>query len=531
MGLQRANNAESGARGASETGGDQLMAKDPDLADSSSSIGGGLRVVVAGCGITGLATAHSLLQQNRVKIATIDLIDPRSRPGGVIESFRSGGFTLEAAAQGVLASREAFSALVDELNLERSLLATPPGLRRYLIRGNRAIAIRPLPFAWVMSGLLSLRGLMSFLLEPFRPRSLKAVHETLVEFCSRRFGSEWAHNFMVPLATGIWAGGAGRILARHALPRLVEWELKTGSVVRGALAAAIRTAWSRPRKTRRKGLLTFETGMGFLPEELARHIARLADETGTLLKFHYSESIQSAHREPDASAQKLANFDRPWRIETNRGKRLEADLFFNTTPPWSSTIAWNWGAFGEERWASIAAQPTHSVAVVGLGGHDTQNPAHGFGALAGEDSSGLLGVLYVHSIAPRHAPSGHFLYRLMLGGDRCPEMATWTEERCISRARTELIRLGLVSPSATFTFEKVFRWQNAIPLADSGQDARLQALGELETASGGLFFAGNYLKGVGVDDCLVSAQEAVQRAVHYAQRQTVAAPDTSRSGP
>jgi oxygen-dependent protoporphyrinogen oxidase len=492
-----------------------------DLPSSQSS---GLRAVITGCGVSGLATALFLLQRNDLPLQAIDLIDPRPHRGGVITSVQVNGFTLEAAAQGVLASREAFSSLVDTLDLNSSIVASPGGLRRYLIRNTHLVAIKPFPLAWVSAGLLSFGGLLSFLMEPLRRRSLSAVHETLFAFCSRRFGAEWAKNFMIPLATGIWAGGANRILARHAFPRLVEWELRYGSVVRGALASAWRRAvngghkrsQTTPERVKKKGLLTFTNGMSTIIEHLEARIQKLADERGISLAFHYEDAaaiIRHTPQDPLAEAGSRSC----WQIQTRKGREIHSDLLFNTAPPWSSQIQWNWERFGEERWNVLMDQPTHSVVVVGLGGTDTLTPAQGFGALAPEDSDGLLGVLYVHSITPGHAPPGAFLYRLMLGGDRCPEMATWTEAQCLTRARAELIRLGLISPAAHVSFEKVFRWQNVIPLADADQDARMRASQELETAYGGLYFAGNYLKGVGVDDCIVSAREAVERCAHLTQ--------------
>jgi oxygen-dependent protoporphyrinogen oxidase len=131
--------------------------------------------------------------------------------------------------------------------------------------------------------------------------------------------------------------------------------------------------------------------------------------------------------------------------------------------------------------------------------------------LAPENSQNLLGVIFVHSVVPEHAPPGHFLYRLMLGGDRDPAFVERSNQDCITCAKQHLLELGLITSAASFQFERVFKWPAFIPLQDETQDDRLLAISELESAFPGLVFAGNYLTGVGVHDCLVAAEASVQR--------------------
>jgi oxygen-dependent protoporphyrinogen oxidase len=167
--------------------------------------------------------------------------------------------------------------------------------------------------------------------------------------------------------------------------------------------------------------------------------------------------------------------------------------------------------FLQQRLALLRKTTAHGLVVVGLGGSDTIPPKQGFGALAPENSQNLLGVIFVHSVVPEHAPSGHFLYRLMLGGDRDPRFVERSNQDCIGCAKQHLRDLGLVTDQAEFHFERIFKWPAFIPLQDETQDARLLAISELEHAFPGLVFAGNYLTGVGVHDCLVAAEASVQR--------------------
>lgn len=523
-----------------------------------------LDVAVVGAGVSGLATVIALCGDPLLKqrIRSITLIDRQANIGGVLCHKRERGYLMEGAAQGVLASRTRFVHLSEQAGLVPRLLASKPRLDRFLVlkkdRGYGIAAIKPSPVAIVRQGILSAWGLVRLLGEFFVPRQTLAVQETLYAFVRRRFGQEAAERLVVPLATGIWAGGAQVLLARHVMPRLVDMEARWGSVLRGAVAGLLgqlrrrmvegKKATGTALAPRLKGLLSFDGGMTTFAQGLHAHALHCAELDGIRFETRLGLEVQSwtvlSKADPFAARFEL-RLVRPPRATGSQGQSLApgetlgTHAFFSSVPLWRDALSFDppkktnttvhpsssapdpslsatpidaeRDAWAAQRFEILRNAPTHGLVVVGIGGTDTKPPPQGFGALAPGSSPDLLGVLYVHSIFPQHAPPGHFLYRVLLGGDRDPSCVTRHETWLTERAKEWLVQLGLLTPDAHVEATAVFKWPSVIPLQDVGQDARLQAMGELERLFPGLFFVGNYRTGVGVYDCLLSAEDGVRR--------------------
>jgi oxygen-dependent protoporphyrinogen oxidase len=493
-------------------------------------------IAILGAGVSGLAAAIALLRhpQLSAQLRSITIFDKQHRVGGALGHSTQDGYLVEAAAQGVLASRKSFMSLLETTGLDSKALTGHPALQRFLIleKGPRKIvAISANPVALVASGLLTLWGLFRTLCEPFVSRAQPNAKETLFQFVERRFGHNAAMRFIVPLATGIWGGGARRLLVRHVFPRLVELEQQSSSVIIGMIAFMFRNRRNKTRGPR--GLVTFAAGMESFPLALHKLAMDLAEKADVELNMRLGTEIASVELTINSDKR---TFGTPAGIrlhiagtndsnETNEGRGFNGVI--STIPLWRENLDFRLSKvaqddlpgssreetarFLQQRLALLRKTNSHGLVVVALGGSDSITPKQGFGALAPENSQNLLGVIFVHSVVPEHAPSGHFLYRLMLGGDRDPRFVERSNQDCIACARQHLRDLGLVTDKAEFHFERVFKWPAFIPLQDESQDDRLHAISELESAFPGLVFAGNYLTGVGVHDCLVAAEASVQR--------------------
>jgi oxygen-dependent protoporphyrinogen oxidase len=507
-----------------------------------------LDIAILGAGVSGLAATIALLRhpQLSVELRSITIFDKQHRVGGALGHSTQDGYLVEAAAQGVLASRMSFMSLLEAAGLGSQALSGHMGLRRFLIldKGpHKLVAISANPFALVASGLLTLWGLIRTLCEPFVVRGKSNTQETLFQFVERRFGHKAAIRFIVPLATGIWGGGARRLLVRHVFPRLVELEQRSSSVIVGMIASMIRGR--NTKKPGTKGLVTFAAGMETFPLALHKLAMNLAEERGVELNLRLGTEIASVQLKPNntkrtfrtpslirlQSASTNESIETTQKIEKIETIETDAQREFNgvisTVPLWREKLDFRLSTdaqdvlpgtsqeetarFLQQRLTLLRKTNSHGLVVVALGGTDSIAPKQGFGALAPENSQNLLGVIFVHSVVPEHAPSGHFLYRLMLGGDRDPRFVERSNQDCLACARQHLRDLGLVTDKADFHFERVFKWPAFIPLQDENQDDRLLAISELEDAFPGLVFAGNYLTGVGVHDCLVAAEASVQR--------------------
>lgn len=171
-------------------------------------------IVIVGGGISGLALAHHLAARG----AAFALFEASGRAGGVMRSARIEGHLLEWGPQRGRLTLD-LARLVDELGLRDRVITAPPGLPLYVYRAGR---LRRVPFsasAFLGSDLLSLRGKLRLLLEPFTgaPRD----HESVAELFIRKIGREAYENLAGPLYGGLYASDPGRMVVglslRHVL--------------------------------------------------------------------------------------------------------------------------------------------------------------------------------------------------------------------------------------------------------------------------------------------------------------------------
>lgn len=444
------------------------------------------KIAIIGCGISGLQTALTLLKQNTT-ISELTLFEKTNKIGGCLQSDQTSGYVLENAAQGVLLNHSEFTDIVLNSKLESKLIAPQmKNLKRYLIRSNSTLPIQPFSIAKILGCIGLLRFLGEFIISP------KIIaNETLYEFLQRRFGKKFANVFAVPMASGIWAGGAQRILIRHVFPKLIQMEHEHGSLIKGIF----KTQFFQNRKKSKSnisisGLGSFQNGMQELPQELFAQIQILCTEKNISLKMIYNHEVKH-----------INNSNSHFYVDT-KGP-FHACVF--AIPPWQQKLlsfSGEWENQTQERFKILQNIPTHNAVVVGIGGKNSTPNIQGFGALTNTDSKYILGVLFVHSIYPMHVPAGNFLFRFILGGDRAPDIVNNSHEELIQICLDFALEKQLIDKNSTVDFKKVILWPQAIPLATESHDLTLRTIWQIEASTPGFFLTGNYIDGVGVADCL-----------------------------
>ncbi|HVE66121.1 MAG TPA: FAD-dependent oxidoreductase, partial [Thermoanaerobaculia bacterium] len=141
-----------------------------------------MTTAVVGAGLSGLVRARSLVARGE----DVLVLEESGRAGGVVRSERHGGYLLELGPNTVRPTPEIW-ALVEELGLAGEVLLADPRLPRYVDFGGRLNALPMSPVALFATKLLSARGKLRALREPFVRRgdpSKESVHE----FFARRFG-------------------------------------------------------------------------------------------------------------------------------------------------------------------------------------------------------------------------------------------------------------------------------------------------------------------------------------------------------
>lgn len=505
-------------------------------------------VVIAGAGVSGLALAWRLLADPELGAATptqpadptvpsladrrsrlrVTVLEPKSRTGGNIGCERDDGFLVEWGPNGFLDNAPETPRLVRALGIETRLLrASDAAGRRFLFTRGRLRPVPMSPPAFLLSNLLTLRGRMRVLREPFVPARSDS-DETIFGFAARRIGEEAARVLVGAMVAGVYAGDAKALSLRACFPKMYELESRYGGLVRGMIAKRKETrrhakhddvqggAQNAARdggSTRRGGpagpggtLTSFDDGMHVLTDALETAVRTAG---GNIQCGSRIESITP----PAASG-------RPWRITANR--ELSANVVVLAMPAFGAAplVA----TFDPGLAEPLRAIPDAPIVVVALAFTEEQlrNAAHtsnaplppratlpprvlpeldGFGFLIPRgEGPRSLGVLWDSSIYPGRAPHGRVLLRAMLGGALDPMAAEMSDDEVLAAVRADLrLTMGLdVQPSRSW----ILRHPRGIPQYTVGHLERIATLEAGLHRWPGLFLAGNSYHGISVNHCV-----------------------------
>jgi oxygen-dependent protoporphyrinogen oxidase len=437
------------------------------------------RYCIVGGGISGLVAAYRL----RVAAgpdASITVLDPADRLGGVLRTERISGQPLDVGAEAFVARRPEVSALLGELGLAGKQIATT-GARPLIYSEGR---LHPLPQGTVngipsqptaLAGLVDDATIRWMVDEPRRPFSWRpGADPSVAELVGDRFGEQVVVRSVDPLLAGVYAGSAATIGLRAAAPTVAT------ALDRGArnLTEAVRVALPPPMAGSVFGAI--EGGYTVLVDELVRR----SGLTWTQV------AVRSVGQRPGG-----------WELVDDEGARWAADGVVLAVPaPRLPAL------IGDVAPASAAAArriPVASSAVVALalpGG--TPLPEQSGVLVAGR---GRLHAKAVTLSSRKWGRRGSAeILRLSFGrfGDDLARRAG--DEELLTWAGEDLATLFGVSVEPVD--HKVARWIDAMPQYGPGH---ADLVAELRAGlPPRLVVAGAYLEGIGVPACVAAATRA-----------------------
>jgi oxygen-dependent protoporphyrinogen oxidase len=218
-------------------------------------------IAIVGGGISGLTLAHYLAVRNRPFI----LLEASERVGGVIRSGRVDGHLLEWGPQRTRLTTE-FAALVDELQLPDQLITAPRHLPLFVYRAGKLRRVPFTPAAFIASDILSWRGKLRLLLEPFTGAARD--DEPVADYFRRKIGAEAYENIAGPLYGGLYASDPQHMLVGLSLGHV----LREFNVQRSMLLPLLR----RGGTVAPPDACSFRDGLEVLPRALhGRHRAHV----------------------------------------------------------------------------------------------------------------------------------------------------------------------------------------------------------------------------------------------------------------
>lgn len=455
------------------------------------------RVAVLGGGITGLAAALRLEEAG----ADWRLYEAAPRLGGVLETVASAGYLIERSADSFLTREPEALDLCRRLGLEGELLPTDPARRRALVVRRGRVARVPEGFvlmaprrAWpvLASPILSLAGKARLLAEPFVPRRADPSDESVASFARRRLGRETFERLVQPLVAGIYTADPERLSMAATMPQFVADERSHGSVLRAAMS--VRNRSERSESGARYGLFVApRLGMQQLVSAVAAQLPADRLRTGA--------AVRALRRGPG----------RGWLAEIERERPEPFDEVVVTLPASAAAaVLRDVSAELADALASIEYAGC-SVVVLGVAEAQITRPVDGFGFVVPRvEGRRAIAASFSSYKFPGRAPRGRTLVRVFVGGALQPELADLDDARLVAVAREELADLvGLVGEP---DLSLVARWPERMPQYQVGhldRVARIEAL----AATAGIELAGAPYRGVGVPQCIRSADAAVARVV------------------
>ncbi|HEX2386243.1 MAG TPA: protoporphyrinogen oxidase, partial [Candidatus Binatia bacterium] len=321
-----------------------------------------------------------------------------------------------------------------------------------------------------------------------------ADDESLASFVTRRFGREALERVVQPLIGGIYAADPEKLSLAATMPRFIEMERASGSVMKGMLREQRGRAAKSESGARWSLFLTLAGGMQELVDALVSRLPQESKRTGTaVVKLSRNAA------------------DRPWMIDT-QGGALEVDGAILATPAYVSSALLK--TVAPDISAALDTIPYSSTATVSLAYRKADIPRElgGFGLIApAVEKREILACTFSSVKYAGRAPEGCLLLRAFVGGALQPECYEQDDAAMEGNVRRELAELlGIAAPPI---FTRVHRHPRAMPQYPVGH---LKSLGEIESRLKdfpALRLAGNAYYGVGIADCVHSGEQAAEAVV------------------
>lgn len=489
------------------------------------------RIAIVGGGIAGLAAAYELsrLARDGAPVEAV-LLESSHRFGGLLETVREGGFTVECGPDGWVSTKPWARELAVELGLEGELIGSNDATRKTHILlaspQHPAGALVPIPDGFHMmvptdlnalenSPLFSAAAIAAYRAEPARAAELLAAvpaeDESVADFTLRHFGPEVLERVAAPLLSGVFGGDVRRLSVRAVMPAFVAMERRHGSLI-----AALQ---SQPQVERMPVFTTLRSGLGTLADRLVAAIPSSWLRPHTTVESVQPDggnwTVHSAHSSPAGKQRTSESFDHIFlATPLDATRRLLAPL--------------------DEQAARLLPTESSSAVLVAFAYPDAERVPlpPGFGFLvppptAAEEAqdpsrSMLLACTFVDQKFPHRVPPNGRLVRAFFGGAAAARVARCNNDEITAIARLELARILNTSvpisrpapaPAPVPALTVVRRWPNSLPQYEVGHSSRIAQLEGRLNGLPGLALLGNALHGVGIPDLIHQARSAARAAM------------------
>ena len=450
-------------------------------------------VIVIGGGISGLATAWYLAKSG----LSVQVWEKSHHCGGKIKTDNINGFQTEQAASMVMNFKPEVDNFFNETGLQslKSQRLLNSESQRYLIQQGKLQALPMTIHKLFLSSLWSHSGKLKLLMEPFISKGSNP-NESVSEFITRRFGSEFLEKAMEPFISGTLASDPDKACARYVIPRLTALERKYGSITAGIIMHKI----LRKRTARNPESFSFQQGMQTITQQLA-------DDPELGLQANYQVEKIIRHN--------TKNGQRHWEVQA---QTPYGDIQCKAHHVVIASPAENAAQLIEplnhqlgDLLSSIEYAPL-SVVHLGFEKSAIKHPLNSAGFLVPrQEKMSINGNLWMSSLFADKAPQNHVLLSSYLGGARHPEMIHLSEQESVDEVLKNIKPLLGIHSSPVMA--KVNKHYQALPLYHGNYHQKLTAIEEQLKTLSGIHLEANYKGGVSIRDRIVSAKNTAENII------------------
>ncbi|BAO55686.1 protoporphyrinogen oxidase [Nonlabens marinus] len=423
--------------------------------------------VVLGAGLSGLSTGHALQSRGLDFI----VLEATQRAGGVIESSFTDGFVVESGANSMILT-PTVAQLCEDLGISNQIInAREESKVRQILWGDQLHTLKASPLTLLTTQILSFTAKLRILKEPFI-KSSSPDGETVLDFFTRRFGSQVAQRLAGAIVSGIYAGDPSKLEMASVFPRFVALEIEYGSLLKG-----LKKSPAAPRK-----IVSFKDGMETLPSTLSR---KLQDH------ICYEYQISSIYKNAES-----------WIIKKKNGDFIRAGHIISTLPSYALESIMKTASFPK---LEITYNPMWTIQVK-VNRSELESKTIGFGFLASMyERKDFIGTLYNGNTFTTGLTGKYALITFFVRPDHCEHKSITDvlERLCIPYLRKWT---GIEGPIELVHSKK---WPHAIPQKEVGHRKLIEKIQSWETENPNFSTAGNFIYGVSLGDCVEAHQKLV----------------------
>ena len=451
------------------------------------------KIAIVGGGISALACAVDLKEKG----FDFTLFEREEAVVGKLITEKIGSLTIEGGPDSYLPEKFWSVQLIKKVGLAGEMLCSNDEHKgTFIYSGGR---LHPLPegvmlmvptmiMPLVRSSLISWPGKIRMGMELFVPPRKDRKDESLAEFVTRRLGRECLEKIAEPLVAGIHTSNPDNMSVLATFPRFVDMERKSGSLIRGMVAAMKKMPPQNPSGPKMTYFMSLKGGMQELVRGCISFIGEERVKTGTAVVS-------------------VVKRDSRYRLTFGDGSTADFDAVVLATPSYVTKDILK--SADEELCGRLSAIEWSSSATISLAFRkdDIKKSLPGFGFIVPRVENRRINACTWSSVKWSHrAPEDTLLIRSFVGGGHHEELVSLGDDELLGIVLEELGEIAGIKAEPIFS--KVYRWFKGMPKYTVGHLERIAAIDEKLKEHKGLFLIGCSYRGIGMGDCVKSGFDA-----------------------